>query len=232
MNESEFDQFAAEYRRIHASSIRASGEGPEFFAEYKIADIYRMVLDGKLRAPNRILDFGAGVGGSVPYFKKYFGAAELACLDVSSKSLEIGRSRFGDSVNFVHYDGYRAPLQDEEFDLVFVACVLHHVPRDEHVALLSELRRMLSPGGSLIVYEHNPLNFLTVRAVNQCEFDKNAILIQAKTLTKNVEAAGFYLASLQYRLFFPRALRALRPLERFMGALPIGAQYQVHGVKQ
>jgi hypothetical protein len=39
MDEAEFDKFADEYRSMHAANIRLSGEDPEYFAEYKIADI-------------------------------------------------------------------------------------------------------------------------------------------------------------------------------------------------
>ncbi|WP_429292339.1 hypothetical protein [Paraburkholderia sp. CI3] len=39
MDKAEFDSFADEYLSLHARNIAASGEGPEFFAEYKIRDI-------------------------------------------------------------------------------------------------------------------------------------------------------------------------------------------------
>jgi SAM-dependent methyltransferase len=231
MQESEFDQFADEYRRIHAQSIWTSGENPEFFAEYKIADIDGMVKRGEMDEPHRILDFGAGIGGSIPYFQKYFAKANLICLDVSRKSLEVGRNRFSSEAEFVHYDGHRAGLPDDHFDLALVACVLHHIPHAEHVAVLAELRRMLRPGGSLVVFEHNPYNPLTVRAVRQCDFDKNAVLIRARKLGATMKAAGFCHISCRYRLFFPGFLRALRPLEKRMTGLPLGAQYCIHGRK-
>ncbi|MBB5503094.1 hypothetical protein [Paraburkholderia sp. MM5384-R2] len=39
MGKAEFDSFADEYLSLHARNIAASGEAPEFFAEYKIRDI-------------------------------------------------------------------------------------------------------------------------------------------------------------------------------------------------
>jgi hypothetical protein len=39
MDVAEFDQFADEYYRTHAANISASGETPDYFAEYKIKDI-------------------------------------------------------------------------------------------------------------------------------------------------------------------------------------------------
>ena len=35
------------------------------------------------------LDFGAGIGNSVPYVRKHLAGAELTCLDLSQRSLEV-----------------------------------------------------------------------------------------------------------------------------------------------
>ncbi len=96
---------------------------------------------------------------------------------------------------------------------------------------LSELRRGLRPGGLVMIYEHNPLNPLTVRAVRTCAFDENAVLIRAATLKERLVEAGFTGATARYRLFFPRALRLLRPLEQWMTWLPLGAQYYVFDIR-
>ena len=41
MNEAEFDKFADEYHASLKAGIALSGESPEYFSEYKIADIAR-----------------------------------------------------------------------------------------------------------------------------------------------------------------------------------------------
>jgi hypothetical protein len=51
--------------------------------------------------------------------------------------------------------------------------------------------------------------------------------MRAATLKRRLLDAGFSGATARYRLFFPRALRLLRPLEQFMKWLPLGAQYYV-----
>ena len=229
MDEAEFDKFAEEYRSLHAANIRASGETPEYFAEYKIRDVARLVTGtcDVLRA----LDFGAGIGTSVPYFQKYFPSAELTCVDVSDKSLAIGAARFPGAARFQRFDGQHLPFPDNTFDVAYAACVFHHIDQREHLALLREMHRVLAPGGWLVVFEHNPLNPLTVRAVNTCAFDENARLIHATTLRARVLASGFRGARLRYRIFFPHALRHLRPLENHMTWLPLGAQYYVAAQK-
>lgn len=224
MDEAEFDRFADEYRALHAAGIRLSGESPEFFAEYKVADVATS-LAGRLGDEPAILDFGGGVGTSVPYFRKYLPRCRLTCLDVSRRSLEVGRARFGDKAEFVHFGGTRAPFVDASFDVVFFACVLHHVAHSEHPALLAEAHRVLRPGGSLVVFEHNPYNPLTVHAVNTSPLDANAVLLTPASLRRSAERAGFPTGVLRYCIFFPGALRALRPLERRLHWLPLGAQY-------
>jgi len=232
MKQSEFDKFAHEYAELHRANIAASGEGPEYFAEYKIRDLRDLwAAAGGAAAPQRVLDFGAGIGGSVEYLRRYFPVARLTCVDVSLASLRIAAQRVPDAAEFVAFDGSRLPFADGSFDCAFSACVFHHIEPACHVALLAELHRVLRPGGLVMIYEHNPLNPLTVRAVRTCPFDENAILMRAGTLKQRLVDAGFAAATARYRLFFPRALRLLRPVEHWLNWLPLGAQYYVFDVR-
>lgn len=228
MDRAEFDKFAAEYRAMHARNIRITGESPEYFAEYKIKDLARELGPrATAETPLRILDFGAGIGNSVPYFRTHLAHAELTCLDVSRKSLEIGEKRFPGQAQFVEFDGNRIPFDDAYFDVVFASCVFHHIPHHEHVALLRELRRVLRADGQLFLFEHNPLNPLTVHAVNTCPFDENARLIGPWAMHARVRSAGFGDCRTRFRLFFPKALGGLRPLEAWLRWMPLGAQYYI-----
>lgn len=230
MDKAEFDKFADEYTILHQTNIKISGEKPDFFAEYKIKDVSEL-LNHESALPLNILDFGAGIGSSTPYFHRFFPQASLTCLDVSEKSLDLGRSRFTDLADFKHFDGVKIPITDNTFDLVFAACVFHHIPHSAHLGLLREWFRVLKPGGTAVIFEHNPLNPLTVHAVNTCPFDENAELISGKKFLNKLQTAGFNHSHLRYRLFFPGPLRALRPLERYLYWCPIGAQYYIYGKK-
>ncbi len=228
MDEAEFDRFAAEYRSMHRANIAITGEDPDYFAEYKIRDLAAEWnrLQPSVKAP-RILDFGAGVGASVPFVGKHLPAAELTCLDVSRKSLELGQSRFPGEAKFQLFDGVEIPFADASFDLVFAACVFHHIDPDEHTHLFREFRRVLLSGGLAMVYEHNPYHPLTRRAVHTCPFDENAQLIRSADMCNRLAQAGFASTAVKYRVFFPHALRALRVAESWLRWLPLGAQYYV-----
>jgi SAM-dependent methyltransferase len=227
MDQAEFDRFADEYRDIHAGNISASGEPPEFFAEYKIRDVARLVEQAGLGAAPRILDFGAGVGNSVPFFAKYLPHAQLTCADVSARSLEVASERFPHLADYQVIDSSVLPFPESGFDLVFTACVFHHIPEAAHEGLLREIHRVLRPGGLFVIFEHNPRNPLTVRAVNQCPLDENAVLIEEGALRASLGAVGFVAIRSAYRVFFPRILRALRVVEPLLAWLPLGAQYSV-----
>ena len=232
MNRAEFDRFADEYRALHQRSIAVSGESPEYFAEYKIVDLKRVVGAGTTGIETgRFLDVGAGIGASVPYFRKHFPRAHLTCVDVSTRSLRIGIERSAGNGSFVAFDGRRLPFDDAAFDCVFANCVFHHIAPADQRALLQDLRRVLKRDGHVVIYEHNPLNPLTIRAVNACEFDRNARLIRAASLEATLAAAGFRQLETEYRVFFPRILRGLRRFERSLAWLPLGAQYFVCGRK-
>lgn len=227
MDAAEFDLVAEEYRRQLADSLRASGEAPDYFHEYKVAHTAAALGAVKAGAPLRILDFGTGIGNSVPYLRRYFPAAALTGADVSGRSLELARERFPDAADFRHIEGVPLPLPEGGFDLIFTACVFHHIPWPEHGAVLADLRRLLAPGGHLFVFEHNPWNPLTRHVVATCPFDRNARLIAGPVMRRRVLEAGFAEARTRYRLFFPRRLAGLRRWEPALAGLPLGAQYVI-----
>ncbi len=233
MHEAEFDKFADEYRALHTANIRMSGESPEFFAEYKVRDVIETLNADAAPRPAQpaILDFGGGIGTSVPYFRKYCPEARLTCLDVSRRSLAVASERFPDLADFAWFDGKTIPFSDECFDVAFAACVFHHIDHGLHRRLLGEIRRVLAPGGMVFVFEHNPLNPLTRHAVNTCAFDADARLISGPAMRRRLAEAGFAGARLRYRLFFPRQMDRLRPLEKYLTWMPLGAQYCVVGRK-
>jgi trans-aconitate methyltransferase len=227
MNEKEFDQFAEEYNQTLSKSISISGESPDFFSMYKINDVKRRANHIQI-TPKKILDFGCGVGSSIPYLKHFFPNAHITGVDISRKSLDVAESRYLQCADFIQFDGTSFDRTLVEFDLIFSACVFHHIPAEEHERLFAELRRIANPGALLAIFEHNPWNPLTVRTVNSCPFDVNAKLMSAETLRRCVTHAGWAEVLQKYCLFFPHCLSLLRPLEHYMTWLPLGAQYVVY----
>jgi ubiquinone/menaquinone biosynthesis C-methylase UbiE len=226
VSQAEFDAYVDEYDAQHAASVRLSGEDPDFFAAYKAAEAAR-VMAAAGAPPRQVMDFGAGRGNCAAHLQRAFPDARLTALDVSARSLTHCEARAIRPLDTVCYDGRTLPFEDARFDLVFTACVFHHIPADDHIRLLAEIRRTLTPQGRFVLFEHNPWNPLTRHAVATCPFDANAVLISAPEMRRRFRAAGFTDVALRWTLFFPAILAPLRPLERGLGWLPLGAQYML-----
>jgi SAM-dependent methyltransferase len=203
-----FNSYARNYDKVVESAIGASGESVEFFAELRVTLARNAIAP---QVPSSILDFGCGV-------------------DPSSESIEVARefcSPDAPRLRFVVQEETRLPFPDEPFDVAFMSNVFHHIPRRDHPSWIRELRRVVRPGGMLLLFEHNPFNPLTRRSVRLCEFDKGVTLLRPSYTRELLRGGGFVPQPPYYYFIFPRFLSALRPLERFVSSLPLGAQYFV-----
>jgi ubiquinone/menaquinone biosynthesis C-methylase UbiE len=216
-----FDDYARSYDVLHNQNLAASGESLEYFSAYKRACLER------LGAPSTepLLDFGCGIGNVTRALTEGF--REVHGYDPSHESLKLARERMPE-VTF-HQDLDALPTN--YFASAVLSGVLHHVPRPERRALLERVRGLLRPGGRLFIFEHNPLNPVTRRTVAMCPFDDDADMLWPWQARKLVESAAFRDVKLDYIVFFPRPLAALRPLEPRLGWLPLGAQQLVIGTR-
>jgi SAM-dependent methyltransferase len=218
----DFDHYAARYDALIAGQTNFFESDSDYFARYKIALARR--LAGQARA---VLDFGCGIGRSMPHLRAAFPAAELAGCDPSAESLTLAR-RENPAAAFFGMDELAA---EPRFDLVLASCVFHHIPPAERQDALRYCRERLKPGGRLIIFEHNPFNPVTRHLVNTCPFDADAVLLSRRETVARMRDAQFGIVRSGYCLFFPGALAALRRLEDVMGWLPLGGQYFVCAVK-
>ena len=70
------------------------------------------------------------------------------------------------------------PFADDTFDAVYAFCIYHHIPDEDHVRHLSELRRVVKPGGEVMVFEHNPYNPVTARIFARAPIDRGCHMIK------------------------------------------------------
>lgn len=229
MTKQEFDAHAQSYKEVLDQSIGFSGEDSAYFADYKISDLCEELTRAGIDAGSalKLMDFGCGVGTSMPHARRHFARAELLGVDVSQDSLEQARSFYGELASFLPLEGNKWPVQASCLDAAYAMCVFHHVEGESHVQILSDIRDRLKPGGMMMVYEHNPYNPLTVRVVNNCPFDENAQLIRASVMAQRCRDAGYKDVKVRFRVFFPGFLKAFRFAEGLLSWLPLGGQYYV-----
>jgi SAM-dependent methyltransferase len=216
-----FDGYAHSYEAMHTASVVASGEGPAYFAEYKVA---RMLREG-LGPEARVLDYGCGVGNVLVPLSDAF--REVHGFDPSGESLQVAAQRAPHAV--LHQDIGGAP--DGYFDAVVLSGVLHHVVPGERANTIELATSKLAPRGKLFIFEHNPFNPLTRRVVATCPFDDDAILLWPWQARAALRRPLLSEVRLDYIVFFPRALAFLRNFEPLLHWLPLGAQVMVVGTR-
>ena len=104
-------------------------------------------------AGRRILDAGCGSGPLFAALRDR--GAVVTGIDSSAGMLELARRRLGDDARLQRADLNSAlPLPDNAFDDVIASLVLHYL--EDWTAPLAELRRVLTPGGRLIMSVNHP----------------------------------------------------------------------------
>ncbi len=104
----------------------------------------------------RVLEVGCGQGVGIELILAHFAHAEVVGIDVDAKMIQRAKRRLasrGDRVEVRHGDVCGLPFADRSFDVVVDFAVVHHVPGWR--AALSEISRLLRPGGQFLFEDHD-----------------------------------------------------------------------------
>jgi 2-polyprenyl-3-methyl-5-hydroxy-6-metoxy-1,4-benzoquinol methylase len=214
----EFDAVAANYKEMVDENLRITGESSDYFAAYKANYIARNIIRGD--GPGKILDYGCGVGLLVRHLKRCLPDMQVDGYDISASSLDrIDRDLRKQGVFTREID-----VLGRDYEVMVVANVLHHVRPEGRRALIAEAASHLSPGGKMVIFEHNPVNPLTKWAVSRCPFDEGVVLLPASEV-RSLCTDTLRIRQTDYIVFFPSWLNWLRPFERLLGWCPAGAQH-------
>jgi ubiquinone/menaquinone biosynthesis C-methylase UbiE len=225
----DFNGFARNYREIHSKNVKFSGADSFYFAEMKVKEVKKYENDSS----QKLLDFGCGDGVTEMYFNRYNPLWNITGIDIAEENILEAKKKNIDNTNFLLFDGVKIPFENESFDIVFVASVLHHSDFELHRNAVAEMYRVLKPGGRLYLFEHNPLNPITRYMVNTCEFDKDAKLLKPPYTQKLLTVENFTKPKLRFILFFPRwkIFKFFLPIEKMLSWLPLGGQYYYRATK-
>lgn len=133
-------------------------------------------LDLARLAPGEaVLDIGCGTGTlALAAADRVAPNGTVHGIDPSGEMLARARSKArkrAAAVTFEEAAAETLPFPDERFDVVLSTVMLHHLPRKVREACLAEVRRVLRPGGRLLVVDfgespprgHGPLRHLRHR---------------------------------------------------------------------
>jgi SAM-dependent methyltransferase len=220
----EFDRFAQSYDDDLNAGLSVTGEEKHFFSRERLLWLRRRLqaLDVTVTT---VMDFGCGPGSTTPLLREAFNSARVFGVDVSTELLEVARAGQAQSgITFLTPDAWPADLS---VDLVYSSGVFHHIDPAERPGSLAFIGRVLRPGGVFALWENNPWNPGTRLVMSRIPFDRDARMLSARQAVRLLRGAGLTPLCVDHAFIFPRALKALRPLERWLAGWPLGGQYQV-----
>ena len=212
MTTTDYDDFAAPYA--------AENEKGLFNAHYARPAI--VDLAGNVTG-RRVLDVGCGSGPLAESMRD--GGADVAGFDVSAAMVDLARERLGDDADLrVHDLADPLPYGPAEFDDVICSLVLHYL--EGWAGPLAELRRVLKPGGRLLVAVNHPTAYAVVypdadyfavtRYTEDYQFDGREVFLTfwhrpLHAMTDAFTRAGFRLSVVSEPPLAPDTPDELRP---------------------
>lgn len=129
-----------------------------FFAGRRPAVFRKLTRLSGAKPGDRALDVGCGTG----YLTSMLAAAvtpggSVIGVDASAAMVdEASRLRSPDGCTYTVGAAERLEFEDGRFDVVASSLMLHHLPTELRVPALREMRRVLCPGGRLLIAEFRP----------------------------------------------------------------------------
>ena len=142
-----FGSIANKYEKFNALSS---------FGTYK-KWLHRMMELSEITYESEVLDVAGGTGDVTFCVAKHKKPAHITCTDLVPEMLDVARAHYerGSAgkvkVDFQVADAQDLPFSDNSFDVVTMAYGIRNMPKREQA--LSEIYRVLKPGGQLVCLE-------------------------------------------------------------------------------
>jgi len=138
-----------------------------------------------------ILDLAAGTGASSAPIAR--SGATVIATDLTESMVRVGAARHARPV-FVVGDALRLPYRDEAFDAATISFGLRNV--QDPARVLSEVRRVVRPGGSLVICEFSTPTSAPTRLVHRQWLD-HAIPLLSKIAASDTLAYSYLCDSIR-----------------------------------
>jgi ubiquinone/menaquinone biosynthesis C-methylase UbiE len=171
---------------------------------------------GRARPP-KVLEIACGTGRAGAQLMRALPHASYTGVDLSPWYIDVARERLGGTagVELVVANAEALPLPDESFDAVFSVYLFHELPRNARRKVWSEMRRVLRPGGCLVIedslqpHDAGELTFFLERFAEDMHepFYRDYL---RDDLAVGLEQAGFQVHGTE-RAFLSKVVSAHRP---------------------
>lgn len=146
--------------------------------DIELEHLHRYSLVCELAKGKRILDVASGEGYGSAMLAAH--AAEVTGVDISEDAIRHASDKYVvPNLRFVHGSCSALPLPDAAVDMVVSFETLEH--HDQHEAMMREIKRVLQPGGLLVIsspdkleYSDKPgyVNEFHIKELYRCEFQE------------------------------------------------------------
>lgn len=147
---------------------------------------------------NKVLDVGCGCGVFLPILAPM--CRHLSGLDISpdmlKESINVLHQFKCVNVSVINSSAEKMPFAANEFDVIVLVDVIHHVSDPE--AVISEIRRVIRPKGKILIFEPNKLNPLIWLL---CLLDRNewgALRLGSKKAYRKLFHSDFNIVFFEY----------------------------------
>lgn len=112
---------------------------------------------------HRVLDVACGTGTLLQMVAERHPSATLTGIDIDCKVLGRAKAKIGSKAVLELASATAIPFVSGTFDIVLSSLAFHHLTREEKVAAMQEIRRVLRPGGAFHLGDFGPPHTAVMR---------------------------------------------------------------------
>lgn len=141
---------------------------------YPLLDVFlmrqkkRLMEEVNFLPKAKLLEIGVGTGKHLKLYQNH----EVTCIDISPGMLEKARQQNLPNIELIEMNGEDLKFHDQEFDVVVMSHIIAVV--NDPAKVLSEVQRVLKPGGKLFILNHftppNALKYLDITFAFFCRW--------------------------------------------------------------
>ena len=185
--------FPLYYHSRHFDALAAYYDaGVMFLLQGKYGRCLNAIYNSLPKKPRLALaDFGCGTGKVLSYISRRKSFAELYGIDLSSHMLYHARKKFPSTVQLFREDIEATSFLSNSLDCVLICWTLHELPVRHIIKVLREIKRVLKPGGKIVVFDFHKSHLSFFLRVQHCLFEKYIHDFYQTDLTQTLSALSF-----------------------------------------